>query len=88
MINWRVRFKNPLFWVQVAASFFVPILGYFGLTAQDFTTWPYLFKVVWNAIQNPYVVMMILISLWNAVNDPTTEGVRDSNRAMTYKKPF
>ena len=39
------------------------------------------------ALKNPYVIGLILVSVWNALNDPTTEGLSDSDLAMTYKKP-
>ena len=38
-INWKVRFKNPLFIAQLGMSILVPILAYAGLTVQDLTTW-------------------------------------------------
>ena len=34
-INWKVRIKNPMFWVQIVVAIFVPVLGYMGITAQD-----------------------------------------------------
>jgi len=30
---------------------------------------------------------MALMSLFNAVTDPTTKGVGDSDKALTYEKP-
>lgn len=87
MINWRVRFKNANFWIQIALAVIVPVLAYFGLTAQDFTTWPKLFKIISDALMNPYVLFTVLVSVYNAVNDPTTKGITDSDRAMTYKEP-
>ena len=88
MINLRVRFKNPVFIAQLLLSIIVPILGYFGLTAQDVTSWKKLFDLLLSAASNPYVVSMIIISVWNTMNDPTTKGiVSDSTRAMNYKKP-
>ena len=87
MINWKVRTKNPMFWVQILMSVLLPILGYFGLTTQDLTSWPVLGEVLVDAISNPYVVGVIGVSVWNAVNDPTTKGLADSPQAMTYNKP-
>ena len=29
-INWKVRIKNPMFWVQIVVAIFVPVLGYYG----------------------------------------------------------
>lgn len=86
-INWPVRFKNPVFWAQVALSVIVPILAYFGIEAKDLTTWAALFSLIARAFANPYVVVMMLVSLWNAINDPTTSKVSDSSLALTYSKP-
>ncbi|MBN6886254.1 phi LC3 family holin [Cytobacillus horneckiae] len=85
MINWKIRFKNPIFISQLLLSFIIPILGYFGLTAQDITTWASLFSLLVDAFSNPYVVVLVIISVWNAVTDPTTRGIKDSNLAKQYE---
>jgi phi LC3 family holin len=87
MINWKVRFKNPVFLAQLFLSFILPILGYYGLTAQDITTWMSLFIMLGNAFSNPYVVFTVVVSLWNAINDPTTRGIEDSHQAKSYQWP-
>ena len=38
-MNWKIRIKNPVFWVQVALGAFATALAYAGLTAADMTTW-------------------------------------------------
>ena len=86
-LNLKVRFKNPVFWVQIALSILLPIMTYYGLTPQDITTWEKLGTMIWNALQNPYVLAMVAGSVWNALTDPTTEGLGDSARALTYEKP-
>lgn len=86
-INWTVRFRNPQFWVQVAISIFIPILTYFGLEASDLTTWGTLFSLLGRALSNPYVILMIGVSLFNSVIDPVTKGIGDSKRALTYEEP-
>ncbi|MDT2813735.1 phage holin [Vagococcus carniphilus] len=83
-INWKVRFKNPLFIAQILISVFVPILTYFGLEAKDLTTWKSVIDLVVNALSNPYVVTMIVVSVFNAINDPVTKGLSDSERALNY----
>lgn len=87
-INWIVRFKNPLFWAQVAVAIIAPILAYFGLTSADMTTWAVVGQTLLNAVSNPYVVVCVIVSVWNAINDPTTKGICDSKRAITYTKPY
>ena len=86
-INWKVRIKNPQFIAQIAISIFVPILGYAGLTAQDLTSWAILLQLIINAVSNPYVLMIVIVSVYNAIQDPTTAGIGDSAQALTYTKP-
>ena len=38
-MNWKVRLRNPVFWVQIVVSAFAAVLAYAGLTAADLTTW-------------------------------------------------
>lgn len=86
-MNLKVRFKNPIFIVQIILAILTPILAYAGIAFQDLTSWPVLGNVLLEAIKNPYVLGLIAVSLWNALNDPTTSGVKDSIRAMCYDKP-
>lgn len=86
-INLKVRLKNPVFIAQLVMSVLLPILTYMGLTVEDLTTWKALGDVLLGAIQNPYVLGLIIVSVWNALNDPTTKGLSDSNEALTYEAP-
>ena len=86
-INWKVRFKNPHFIAQVILAILLPILAYMGLSLEDLTTWPMLGGLILSAIKNPYVLVLVLVSVYNAINDPTTSGLGDSKRALTYQKP-
>lgn len=87
MINYRVRIKNPVFWVNIALSIIAPIGVYFGIAAQDLTTWTMLWDTLVKAVSNPYVVFTIVVSMWNAINDPTTAGIKDSKQALSYDTP-
>lgn len=87
-MNLKVRFKNPVFIAQLILAILTPILAYAGLTYQDLTSWDALGKLLLGAISNPYVLGLIAVSVWNALNDPTTSGVGDSIRALGYNKPF
>ena len=86
-INWKVRIKNPLWWVQIAAALLLPMLAYFGLAWEDMTSWGALRDVWLRAIQSPVVLLSVLVSVFNAITDPTTAGVGDSRRALEYKTP-
>lgn len=86
-INWKVRFRNPHFIAQIVLAVLLPILAYMGLTLQDLSTWGELANVLINAIANPYVFGIVVVSVYNAVSDPTTKGISDSKQALTYEKP-
>ena len=86
-INWKVRIKNPIFWGNIAAAILLPILTYLGLNWMDMTTWATLFNTLLEAVKNPVILVSVIVSVWNALNDPTTKGVSDSTQAMTYDKP-
>ncbi len=86
-INWKVRFRNPMFWFQILLAVAVPIGAYFGITGKDITTWRILFSVIMDAISNPYVVGIIIVSVFNAINDPVVKGLSDSKQALQYKRP-
>lgn len=86
-INWKVRKENIVFIAEIVASVFVPILAYFGMNWEDMTTWAAIGTLLWQAIQNPVVVLAVAVSLFNAITDPTTKGIGDSQRALGYDKP-
>ena len=86
-MNWKVRFKNTLFITQMILAVLTPILAYAGLTVKDLTTWQALGDLLIGALSNPYVLGLVVVSVFNAVTDPTTSGVSDSEQALTYTKP-
>jgi phi LC3 family holin len=86
-INFQVRKNNPVFIAQVILSVLLPILGYMGLNLSDLTSWVLLKDVLLQAIVNPYVLGIVAVSVFNAITDPTTKGIGDSDRAMTYEAP-
>lgn len=86
-INWKVRAKNPVFWANLAAAVILPILAYMGLNWNDMTSWRALGNVLFQAVQNPVIVVSVVVSIWNLINDPTTKGFSDSEKALDYDKP-
>ena len=83
-MNWKIRIKNPVWWVQIILAILTPILAYAGLSAQDLTTWNTLSTLILNALKNPYVLSLVAVSVWNACNDPTSSGVTDSTLVKSY----
>ena len=87
-MNFKVRAKNPVFWVQILLGAFATALAYAGLTASDLTSWGGVLEVIVSTVKNPYCVFLIASNVWSALNDPTTSGLTDSDRARTYDKPL
>lgn len=87
-INWKVRLKNPHFWVQAALAAAAAVLGYFGLRAEEITSWAVLWETLLSALTNPYVCLVAAVSIFNAAIDPTTAGISDSLRALGYTLPY
>ena len=82
MINWKVRIKNKNFWLSIIPAIILLIQAIgavFGVT-WDFGDLAQKLIAVVNAA---FVVLAIL----GIVTDPTTHGISDSNRAMTYDEP-
>lgn len=83
MINWRVRIKNKNFWLALIPALMIlvqAIASVFGYTVDIGELSGKLIAVV-NAV---FVVLAIL----GIVTDPTTHGIGDSDRAMTYEEPY
>jgi phi LC3 family holin len=87
MINWKVRFQNPLWWAQMALAIITPVLVGLGMQWQDMTSWDKLGGALWQAISNPVIAVAVVASVWTAITDPTTKGTGDSPLALTYQKP-
>ncbi len=90
-INWKLRLQQPTWWLGVLSVILSPVLTYFGLTYEDLTTWESLGEIFSNFISNPYLIGVVIVALLGALGvtvDPTTAGVKDSERAMGYVEPY
>ncbi|WP_034757819.1 phage holin [Rossellomorea vietnamensis] len=87
MINWKIRFLNKTFLLQVLGALFLPLLAYQGLAMEDLTTWSSVGELFLNAFTNPYLLAITAWSIFNAVTDPTVKGIGDSLQAKGYKVP-
>lgn len=86
-MNLKVRFLNPAFYFSLFLAIVTPILGYAGITMADLTTWESVLNLLKMAISNPYVLGLIVVSVYNALVDFTSKGITDSALAKTYTKP-
>lgn len=86
-INWLVRFKNKAFIIRLLLAIILPILTYFGLKFEDLTSWSGVYELLLKFLSNPYLIGLSVFSALNIVPDPTTAGLSDSSRALTYTEP-
>lgn len=86
-INWKVRLKNPVFWIQVLGGVGLTALTYNSMQPQDLTTWSGLVNLLKGVCSNPYLLGLCVYNAWSAINDPTTNGVTDSANALKYEHP-
>lgn len=79
-INWKVRIKNPTFWLTVipaTVSFVYTVLMLFGVTP----------AISESAMINGLAAIVTGLTAIGVLVDPTTAGVSDSKQAMTYTQP-
>ena len=82
MINWKVRVKNPAFWLALVPAVLLliqAVLAPFGYT------WDY-------SLLNEQLVAIVnaifgVLTILGVVVDMTTAGIGDSDQAMTYESP-
>lgn len=87
-INWKIRVKNPIFWIQLVLALITPVLVGLGVQWQDMTTWSTLGNALYRAVSNPVIVVSMLASVWSCINDPTTTGLSDNAHAMQRAEPL
>jgi phi LC3 family holin len=87
MINWKVRFKNKT-WVMafvsqvlILAEILLAALHTLGVV--DFQLSDQIKQEVLNIVN----AVFVLLSLLGVVQDPTTKGIGDSERAKRYTEP-
>lgn len=83
MINWKIRIKNPYFWVGILGV----ILAAMGVDAEMFTSWSVVIEQAKALISNPYMIGSVILAVLGVFLDPTTAGVKDSTQAMSYTEP-
>ena len=80
-INWKVRFKNKL-WL---ASFISLIVGFVYNVLKAFDIIPAVSQALVMDIVGEVLTFLGLIGF---IQDPTTVGLGDSQRALGYDEPY
>lgn len=81
-INWTVRLKNKNFWLAL-----VPAIALLLQAGADIFGIKLDFGVTIDKILVFINVLFALLVLIGIVNDPTTAGFSDSERALGYEEP-
>lgn len=79
-INWKVRLKNPVFWLTVIPAVIAlvyTVLGLFGVVP----------SISEDVLVNAVTAIISALTTVGVLIDPTTKGVSDSDRALTYEEP-
>lgn len=81
MINWKVRLKNKI-WVasmiSLIVGFVYEVLAMAGITP----------RVEQNEILALAKAVLQILGMIGVVQDPTTDGMGDSVRALGYEEPY
>lgn len=83
MINWKVRFNNETFWKA-----FIPALGLVVTSILEAIGVQFDVTPIVASLLKIVKAVFALLAIIGVVVDPTTDGVNDSKRAMTYDKPW
>lgn len=81
-INWKVRIKNKNFWMTAIPAVLLlvqAIAKVFGFELD--------LGELGNSLLEVVNIAFTVLAILGVVTDPTTSGVSDSTRALTYDEP-
>lgn len=82
MINWKVRIANKNFWLTLIPAVLLLIQAVAAPMGMMFD-----FGELGNQLLAIVNAVFAVLAILGIVNDPTTDGMSDSNQAMTYEVP-
>ena len=81
-INWVVRLKNKSFWLAI-----IPAVLLLIQAAADVVGFQLDFGDISDKLITVVNAVFVVLSILGIVVDPTTDGIGDSTRALTYSAP-
>ncbi len=81
-VNWKVRIKNEAFWIALVPAIILliqAVASVFGYTLD--------LGDLGNKLLEVVKIVFTILAILGIVTDPTTAGLSDSLRALTYTKP-
>ncbi|RUL56917.1 MULTISPECIES: phage holin [Lysinibacillus] len=79
-INWKVRLRHRQFWIALVSALALLANQVAAIFGVDVT-------IISSQIQQTLETVLMILALLGVIIDPTTSGMKDSNQALTYKKP-
>ncbi len=79
-MNWKLRFQNKTTLISllgVVLSFIYTLLGTIGVVP----------SIGQDTLQNLCLALVEILAALGIVVDPTTQGIADSTRALSYSSP-
>lgn len=74
---WKSRIGKVSFWAAIIVAIFTPILAAAGMDYTGLSSWPQLWNLICSALSSPATSISIAMSLWTAINNPTSSGLGD-----------
>lgn len=82
-MNVPVRMQNVWFWIGLIGT----ILTAMNVSPEMFTSWGVVVQEFASLFSNPFRLGCVIIAVMGVFVDPTTSGIGDSTRALSYKTP-
>jgi phi LC3 family holin len=82
-INFRIRVKNPYFWVGIIGTMMTAM----GVSPETFDTWQAVLDQLKALVSNPFMLGSVLVTMLAVIYDPTTARFGDSQRVLQYSAP-
>ena len=82
-MNWKVRIKNKAFWLAL-----IPAIALVVQAAMALFGYSINLETMVGKIQVLIDAIFALLAILGIIVDPTTEGIGDSRRAMSYDYPW
>ena len=79
-INWKARLRSGPFWIGVGSAVVAAVFAIVQLIGVDL-------PVTADQVLNVFTLILMIPASIGIITDPTTKGLSDSARALTYDKP-
>ncbi len=79
-INWKVRFRHKTFWISLIALLSVLLNQLAPIFNFDIT-------IINKQLTGLTETVLMILVLLGIVVDPTTDGIKDSDQALSYTQP-